>query len=131
MKVYAIAGDSQQLIDESGIGCPLGWVVMDGQRPDADSIARADGTWDTAADPVPALCTRRQGLLALLSHGIKRADIEAQIAAMEDEVKREEAQIEYEAATWERNNQHVQSMWVLLGGDPEQLDDVFRLAVTL
>jgi hypothetical protein len=45
MKVYAIIGDSQQFVDESGIGCPEGWVVMQQQRPGPDYIAAADGAW--------------------------------------------------------------------------------------
>lgn len=81
--------------------------------------------------PVPASCTRRQGLRALLVSGFKRADIEAQIAAIEDETEREEAQIDYEASEWERANPRLQQMWALLGGAPEQLDNLFRLAVTL
>lgn len=41
------------------------------------------------------------------------------------------AQIEYEADTWERANPLLQQMWAQLGGTPEQLDNLFRLAVTL
>lgn len=81
--------------------------------------------------PVPPSCTRRQGLLALLSSGIRRADIEAKIAEIEDAAAREEALIEYEAATWDRENEFLQGMWHSLGGTPEQLDDLFRLAATL
>lgn len=80
---------------------------------------------------IPQRCTRRQGLLALLAFGIKRADIEVQIAAIEDEIEREEAQIEYEASEWEIANSRLQQMWAALGGAPAQLVDVFRLAVTL
>lgn len=97
--------------------------------------ALPEGTVIEPADPVPvsvpASCTRRQGLRALLTLGIKRADIEAHIAAIEDETEREEAQIEYEANEWERANPRLQQMWALLEGSPEQLDDLFRLAVTL
>lgn len=82
-------------------------------------------------EPVPHSCTRRQGLLALLAYGHRRADIEALIAAIPDEMEREAALIEYEAATWERSNPFLQQMWAALGGAPEQLDDLFRMAVTL
>ena len=82
-------------------------------------------------DPVPHSCTRRQGLLALLTYGHRRADIEALIAAIPDETEREAALIEYEAAIWESANPVVQQMWAQLGGTPEQLDDLFRMAVTL
>lgn len=82
-------------------------------------------------NPVPAQCTRRQGLLALLSYGVKRSDIEASIEAIEDETEREEAWIEYLADTWELANPALQARWISLGGTLEQLPDLFRLAVTL
>lgn len=128
MQTYAIAGECLQQI---GGDCPEGWVVMQQQRPKAGSIAQADGSWAEPLQTVPASCTRRQGLLALLAFGFKRADIEAQIAAIQDETEREEAQIEYEANVWERANPRLQLMWVALGGAPAQLDDLYRLAVTL
>ena len=113
--------------------------------PETQRCRRVKGAWTVEAipepdkpaepelpsDSVPWGCTRRQGLLALLAFGIKRADIEAQIAAIADEIEREEAQIEYEAAVWERANPRLQQMWMALGGAPAQLDDVFQLAVTL
>lgn len=82
-------------------------------------------------DPVPQSCTRRQGLLALLTYDHRRSDIEALIAAIPEEMEREAALIEYEAATWERSNPFLQQMWAALGGEPAQLDEVFRMAVTL
>lgn len=121
-------GESLQQV---GGDCPEGWIVMQGQRPDVGFVAQADGSWVAPPPPVPASCTRRQGLLALLAFGFKRADIEAQIAAIEDETEREEAEIDYEANVWERANPRLQQMWALLGGAPEQLDGLFRLAVTL
>ncbi len=128
MQVFAMPGDSLQQV---GGDCPEGWVVMREQRPEVDSIAQADGSWVEPPLPVPASCTRRQGLLALLAFGFKRADIEAQIAAIEDEIEREQAQIEYEANVWERANPRLQQMWAALGGASAQLDDIYRLAVTL
>lgn len=84
-----------------------------------------------APEPVPASCTRRQGLLALLSYGIKRSEIETQIETIEDEMEREAAWIEYLADIWELGNPRLQAMWAALGGTPEQLDDLFRMAVAL
>lgn len=84
-----------------------------------------------ARNPVPTSCSSRQGLLALLSYGIKRSEIEAQIETIEDETERESAWIEYLADTWELGNPRLQAMWAALGGTPEQLPDLFRLAVTL
>lgn len=108
-----------------------GWI------PSGDS--RIGDSWDgevfTPAPPeplpVPASCTRREGLLALLAYGHRHADIEALIAAIPDEMEREEALIEYEAGTWERSNPFLQQMWAAIGGAPEQLDEVFRMAVAL
>lgn len=80
--------------------------------------------------PVPAFCTRRQGRLALLAHG-RLEDVETAIAAIADPIEQRAAQIEYEADTWERSNPFVQQMWAQLGGAPEQLDDLFRMAVAL
>lgn len=128
MQVFAMPGESLQQV---GGDCPDGWVVMQEQRPDVGFVAQADGSWSDPPLLVPASCTRRQGLRALLTLGFKRADIEAQIAAIEDETEREEAQIEYEADTWERSNVFVQQLWASLGGSADGLDDAFRLAVTL
>ena len=41
-KVIAEVGQSLQQI---GGDCPDGWIEMSEQRPDASSIAQADGTW--------------------------------------------------------------------------------------
>lgn len=128
MKTFSSPGQS---LAQVGGDCPEGWIEMEGQRPGPGYVAQADGSWAEAPQPVPASCTRRQGLLALLSFGFKRADIESQIAAIEDETEREEAQIEYEANDWERANPRLQQMWAALGGTPAQLDDLYRLAVTL
>lgn len=78
----------------------------------------------------PLRCTRRQGRLALLQSGLLDA-VEASIAAIDDPATRRAAQIEYEADTWERGNAFLQAMWAQQGGTPEQLDDLFALAVTL
>jgi len=84
----------------------------------------------TDATATPQRCTRRQGRLALLQSGLLDA-VEASIAAIGDAATRRAAQIEYEADTWERGNAFLQGMWAQLGGTPEQLDDLFALAVTL
>lgn len=85
---------------------------------------------ESAAALIPKSCTRRQGQLALLTHGVLD-DAEAAIAAITDPVQRREAQIEYEADTWERDNQFLQQLWAELGGTPQSLDEAFALAVTL
>lgn len=96
-------------------------------------IAEVEATYvppEPEPAPVPASCLRRQGRLALLQAG-KLGDVEAAIAAITDPVQRMAAQIEYEADTWERGNAFLQAMWAGLGGTEPELDDLFRLAVTL
>lgn len=78
----------------------------------------------------PQRCTRRQGRLALLQAGYLTT-VEQAVASIADPAQRLAAQIEYEADTWERDNAFLQGMWAQLGGTPEQLDDLFALAVTL
>lgn len=78
----------------------------------------------------PERCSKRQGELALLEAG-KLDAVEAAIAAITDPVAKRRAQIEYDADVWGRDNPFLQGMWVALGGTPEELDDLFRLAVTL
>lgn len=78
----------------------------------------------------PERCSKRQGELALLEAG-KLDAVEAAIAAIDDAVAKRRAQIEYGADVWERDNLFLQGMWAALGGTPEELDDLFRLAVTL
>lgn len=73
---------------------------------------------------VPRQVTRRQGRLALHQAG-KLQSVEAAIGG---DI---EAQIEYEADTWERDNAFLQSMWAQLGGTESELDDLFTLAATL
>lgn len=98
--------------------------------PSGAIITRLPTPVATPQDLVPFSCTRRQGRLALLQ--INKLDaVETAIAAIADPVQKRAAQIEYEAATWEKESAFVQSMWTQFGGTPEELDDLFRLAVTL
>lgn len=96
-----------------------GWLYEDGAFTPAPPTVQE----------VPASCSRRQGQLALLARE-RLDDVEAAIAAITDPIERRAAQIEYEADTWERGNQFVQQMWAQLGGTDEELDGLFRLAVT-
>lgn len=99
-----------------------GWVVLP-ERPTPPEP-------QPQPEPVPTSCARRQGRLALL--GVGKLDlVESAIAAIEDPTERMAAQIEYEADTWERDNAFLQAMWAQLGGTEQQLDDLFREAVTL
>lgn len=87
-------------------------------------------TWQIVELPPPAQCTRRQGRLALLQAG-KLAMVESTISSIADTTERLSAQVEYEADTWEIVNPFLQSMWAQLGGTEAELNELFRLAVTL
>lgn len=104
-------------------GVSIGWL-HDGTAFSPPPASEPD------PDPAPHSCTRRQGRLALLAQGLLD-EVETAIAAIADPLDQRAAQIEYEADTWERDNPFVQQMWAQLGGTPEQLDDLFRMAVTL
>ena len=82
-------------------------------------------TQPVAPAVVPQTITRRQGRLALLQAG--------KLDAAEAIVKAGglAAQIEYEAATWERGNEYLQQIWALLGGSGTELDALFVLAASL
>ena len=79
--------------------------------------------------PIPTSCQRRQGRLALLELGLLD-QVEGFLAAIEDEGERRIAQIEYEADTWELDNEFLRTMWKLLSGSDDGLSDVFVLAAT-
>lgn len=86
-------------------------------------------TWTIVDLPVPSQCTRRQGRLALLQLDKLQA-VESAIAAITDPTERMIAQVEYEADTWEYDNQFLRSMWAQLGGTEQELKALFRVAVT-
>ncbi|MFY3543087.1 hypothetical protein ACOTH0_08745 [Achromobacter xylosoxidans] len=114
--VFAFESDGSQdeLIDSSLV-----------EVSEAEALALA-GT----PEPAPIISiTRRQGRLALLDVG-RLDSVERAIAAIEDATERRSAEIEYEADTWERGNEFLQSMWQQMGGTPSELDDLFILAKT-
>lgn len=95
------------------------------QVPDSEVPALPD----PPAEPVPQSCTRRQGQRALLEIG-RLGDVEAAIESISDPYQKRVAQVEYEAGTWERGSQFLIAMWSQLGGTEEELDELFRSAVT-
>lgn len=81
---------------------------------------------------VPESVTRRQLLLAVFrATGVKESDILAQIDAIPDGAARYEAQVEFTAATFARNNPLVASIGAALGLSTEQIDEIFRAAEQL
>lgn len=86
--------------------------------------------------PVPQQCSGRQGQKALLrtpygEDSNMLAAVKALFPLIHDDFDRQDAELDFNAATWERNNQTLQALWAQLGGTEEQLDDLFTLAVTL
>ncbi len=135
MTTYKLTGEGY-VVKNGDMKVPI--VDVPGFDPNPETVAYRE--WlaaggvpepaDVLPTPIPATCTRRQGRLALLQAG-HLATVEQTIVSIADPAQRMAAQIEYEADTWERDNAFLQGMWAQLGGTPEQLDDLFRLAVTL
>lgn len=82
--------------------------------------------------PVPASATPAQGLMALYQlKGITEADIETAIDGIADPAQRYVAQIAYRKTTvWQRHSQSMATIAALLGLTEQDLDALFRLAVT-
>lgn len=80
---------------------------------------------------VPTL-TRRQLRLGLRSQGITVADVEAIIAAIPDELERDNAHIEWSDATsYERGHPLVDQIGEAIGLTPEQIDGMWSAAAAL
>ena len=116
------------------IGIPDGYI----KRPKHVGIGWTyDGSTFTpppAPEPEPEPVTRierRQGLRALLSQGIKRADIEAMLAAIEDETEREIALAEYEHTHWTIESPFIAVGAAHFGMSEEQVQALFEHAATL
>lgn len=93
-------------------------IITKEQKEDAARVAS-----------VPLSVTRRQGRLALIDVG-KLLEVESALAAIADPIAKLQAQVEYEADTWERSNAFLRAMWAQLGGTETELDDLFILAST-
>jgi len=119
-----VMGDEQDMTHIAALGLDGHWVQSDTA---GIGWAYAGGEFTPPVAPVvvPQTITRRQGRLALLQAG--------KLDAAEAIVKAGglAAQIEYEAATWERGNAYLQQIWALLGGSDKELDDLFILAAGL
>jgi len=116
------------------IGIPNGYI----KRPKHVGIGWTyDGSTFTpppALEPEPEPVTRierRQGLRALLSQGIKRADIEAMINAIEDETEREIALAEYEHTHWTIESPFIAQGAAHFDMSEEQVQALFEHAATL
>ena len=116
--------DKQDMTHIAALGLDGHWVQSDTA---GIGWAYAGGVFTQPVAPVvvPQVITRRQGRLALMQAG--------KLDAAEAIVKAGglAAQIEYEAATWERGNEYLQQIWALLGGSGKELDALFVLAASL
>lgn len=119
-----VMGDEQGAKDIAALGLDGHWVQSDTAGV-GWAYTGGEFTQPVAPVVVPQTITRRQGRVALMQAG--------KLDAAEAIVKAGglAAQIEYEAATWERGNAYLQQIWALLGGSDKELDDLFMLAASL
>ena len=94
-------------------------------------LARSRAEAATRPTPVPKSVTKRQAFLALLTVGIREADILAIIATMPDS-EREKAEIEFTyAGVFERNHPLITIIGQSKALDATQLDRLFIQASKL
>lgn len=125
-QVYAQVGEIHQQI---GGDCPDGWVVMQGERPSPDHVARNDGSWAITA-AVPKSVTMRQARLAMLQFGILD-DVEALIANMSGDEGRA-ARIDWEyALNVRRDWQLIASLVPQMSMTEQQVDELFIAASSI
>ncbi len=109
------------------------WIEMLQPQPEPHYVAKVVdgiGVWVEPPAPVPKSCTNRQAKLALIELGFYTAAIEL-LAVITDSTEKLKAEVEWNAPTFERASLFLNNVWAQLGGTQEQLDDAFRLAVTL
>lgn len=80
--------------------------------------------------PLASIISRRQGRLALIGVD-KLVEMETWLEGISDPIEKLKARVEYEADTWEKHNPFLQTVWEILGGTVEELDDLFETASKL
>nr|WP_314711537.1 hypothetical protein [uncultured Comamonas sp.] len=131
IKSYGIPGASQETRTEMPQHAP--YLLMATDRPEPHYIVEVVGgmgVWVEPPAPVPPSCTNRQAKLALIELGFYTHATDL-LAAITDPVAKLKAEVEWNAPTFERGSPFLNGVWEQLGGTQEQLDDAFRLAVTL
>lgn len=109
------------------------WLEILEPQPAPHYVAKlVDGlvVWVEPLQPVPQSCTNRQGKLALIELGWYTQALDL-LAAITDPVEKLKADVEWNAPTFERSSPFLNGVWQQLHQSQEQLDDAFRLAVTL
>lgn len=128
---HAIVGDSHEFLTDGK--APEPYIRMSSGRPEPHYVAQlvgGVGVWVEPPAPVPPSCTNRQAKLALIELGFYTHATDL-LAAITDPVEKLKAEVEWDAPTFERGSPFLNNVWAQLGGTQEQLDDAFRLAVTL
>lgn len=121
---------------------PADWMGRAGiNAPEYDAVNQGcfwrDDEWEVVnvdqSEPVPETASPAQGLMALYQlKQIAETDIETAINNIEDSAERYTAHIAYRKTTvWERHSQSMSIIATLLGLTEGDLDDLFRLAVTI
>lgn len=131
IKSYGIPGESQETRTALIQDAP--YMLMSGDRPEPHYVCQlvdGEGVWVEPPAPVPQSCTNRQAKLALIELGFYAQAIDL-LASITDPVGKLKAEVEWDAATFERASLFLNNVWAQLGGTQEQLDDAFRLAVKL
>lgn len=131
IKSYGVPGESQETRTELEQSAP--YVHMSGDRPEPHYICEVVdgvGAWVAPPQPAPQSCTNRQGKLALIELGLYTQALDL-LAAITDPVEKLKADVEWGAPTFERDSPFLNGVWQQLQQSQEQLDDAFRLAVTL
>lgn len=122
--VYAEPGSSLQQV---GGERPPGWVVMQGERPSPEHVAREDGSWAIPSAPVPQSVTMRQARIALSRAGLIPA-VEQALATMEGQAG-EEARIEWDYSSQVfRHKPFVIDLGASIGLTESQIDELFITA---
>lgn len=59
MKIFAVVGENQQIVDETGVDAPEGWIQMLSERPADKSTllytATSKGTWEITQSTLNAV----------------------------------------------------------------------------
>jgi hypothetical protein len=100
-------------------------ILADKAISDAAELAEL-----TANPPVPAMIMPAQMRIVLALHGVSAASVEAVIGTLSDPTKTI-ASIRWEyATTFSRHDPVLKQLGAALGFSPDQIDDLFREAVT-
>ena len=90
------------------------------------------GTWGSIPEEFPTVTSRQLWLAAYRTMALKKDDVIAMTATMEDEEAAEELRIEiYEARTYERDHPAMDDLAALVGLPVEQFNALWRWAATL